>query len=962
MALNSLDRYKNLLNLSNTAYTPNVSPTSSDISNQIALMREKQRLAIERNEQLKTDWYPDDKKEESRTSFLTGALRTLGAPMSIGAGAVEYALGKGTERGLVNNIVANVKEGGTYGDIIRSYGVSNSVAMPLGFALDVMMDPINWATVGTGALVPRVATGLIKGAKTGRAIEGAALGLKSGLLQKAETVGKVIPGLAKKAFSELPEGVTKRSFSAETLLNLSKKSTEASKQYRELIGDPIKDLLLKSVNRPKFFEKYGSEIRKIKVGENNVGEKIADFFGYNPAKQLTALRAADAGLDNLDNFDEYGSTFDRLLGKKTTKQDITQEITDGLFVADNGVRKAANAAVDSTEQYIGMSEQALKENRYKRAIEDEVRNIIASLTKADDIKSVKTIARMTKSEREELATVFQGYKSSMERYNNSLARILLKPGARKALNIYSIGVNTFKSMKIGLNPSTWMNAAVGNLAMTGMVGVDIANSAFIGSLKKAVGIVRGVNKNAISDLLTDDAIMKLWDEFPTAFSGVLGVNVGLLRKGARFLDDIARDINQSAKESDKIIDIDSLNKIKGWYLAAEEKIRKGTSSVVGTAEMGIDTTLYTSEIVQGPYRQFLNTLEQAGKEGVFGASAFHTILTKPLDGYSKIDQAYRLGFLLHLSQNGVNERELLRLAARFKIDPKDVAQVANRNIWKISPNKALDIVNETYMNYLAMPGFVQMMRTLPIVGMPFFSFTYGMGALTAKTALYNPSYFNKIQFLLKEISGRKSPLEKLGMEDGQLYEWYNREGMTKLPFFEDNPVYLNVANMIPYYSLNMFQPSERTFNDRFGGTVAALIDKTPFFKDPVGQVLFDYIVLPSILQNEEPKGLFDQPLYPRGSSALQKTGYAARSLAEAFTPPIAGLAGLVVPWGESADSIIPLIPNYRFRSLAWGKRGKTSVGVESKEAPEGRVGRILAGMAGWPTYKMNLEYVKRNNK
>lgn len=37
--------------------------------------------------------------------------------------------------------------------------------------------------------------------------------------------------------------------------------------------------------------------------------------------------------------------------------------------------------------------------------------------------------------------------------------------------------------------------------------------------------------------------------------------------------------------------------------------------------------------------------------------------------------------------------------------------------------------------------------------------------------------------------------------------------MLKLPFFQENPLYLNVANMIPYYSMNMFMPNERKYQN-----------------------------------------------------------------------------------------------------------------------------------------------------
>ena len=38
----------------------------------------------------------------------------------------------------------------------------NWAAMPVGFALDVALDPVNWFTAGSNAFIPRVGKGLVK--------------------------------------------------------------------------------------------------------------------------------------------------------------------------------------------------------------------------------------------------------------------------------------------------------------------------------------------------------------------------------------------------------------------------------------------------------------------------------------------------------------------------------------------------------------------------------------------------------------------------------------------------------------------------------------------------------------------------------------------------------------------------------------------------------------------------------
>jgi hypothetical protein len=336
----------------------------------------------------------------------------------------------------------------------------------------------------------------------------------------------------------------------------------------------------------------------------------------------------------------------------------------------------------------------------------------------------------------------------------------------------------------------------------------------------------------------------------------------------------------------------------------------------------------------------------------------YNYLTVPLDLYSKFDQTFKVATLLHYVEHGASYDELIKFAKRIAISPTDITtQVPGRNLWKLTPNKALEIANEIYMDYSAMPGFVKMMRTLPIAGSPFFSFAMGSMAQTAKAAIYNPSIFNKVNYLIKEVSGERSPLEKQALAS-PYYKWYDRPGMLKIPFFEKNPVYLNMSNMLTYYTMNAFQPSERDYKNKYGNAVATVMDKLPFFKDPVGQVWFDYLIQPMILQGEQAKGAFNQPLWSQNAGVVEKVGRGAQTIAESVLPPMLGTAGLVAPWGDAGEKMIPYLPSYRWKQLAYAKRGKSSIGAMTKEPPLEKTARVMAAMAGWPIYQIKLQYNK----
>ena len=118
---------------------------------------------------------------------------------------------------------------------------------------------------------------------------------------------------------------------------------------------------------------------------------------------------------------------------------------------------------------------------------------------------------------------------------------------------------------------------------------------------------------------------------------------------------------------------------------------------------------------------------------------------------------------------------LSRQMGGFKLG-EDVFKGAD-DLYRFSGEAATGVSNEIYMNYAAMPGAVKVLRSLPFFGSPFASFGYSMLAKTGKTAMNNPAFFNKVNFVLKELSGGKSPLEKDALANNKYYQWYNKEGM-----------------------------------------------------------------------------------------------------------------------------------------------------------------------------------------
>lgn len=1342
------EKYKDLLKKSSTAYNPGVDPTGIDLELQRSMIAAQSKERYEQSQKMKEAWYGDESGgDKDKKGYLAKALHVIGTPIYGVVGAAEAVTGTGSVKGIAN-IPANIKEQGTFGDMLRGTGMNNMAAMPLGFALDLVADPLNWYTMGTTALIPRAFRGAQAGLKSGKgAFEGFKIGAKSGVLNTLNDFGKMMPGLDRSAYEKANKG-----YLATKYRNLNEASVKARKEFEKLTGETLIEKVEKLGNRRKL-----GDVVEEKLRETEYGNEFVDATKYSTTDQFFKTKLEDeidwenkveAGyvpdsprepisqspfdkpnkMDTLEdnvldgNKIEPGdapklkeptsqSPFDIPSKKITEKFDA--DIDDTFDLMDNpSIGKAKN----SEQQRSMMAEQFTQEQINAKHIKNELNKIKKTLL-SDDAESLAKLKGLTKTEKDKYVQLFENYNSNMKFYDKKVAKVLLSPKARKTFDAYAKYIGMFKSAKIfGGMLATGTNALVGNLLMTGMIGVNVLNTNFGKSMVSAIGIIGGKSKEALKELMTLDW-QNVLKYYPKLFEQIHGINPKILRGQKVFIDEVAAEYmkkmgkQMSKGEMDELRGIyrDTIGKglasmeVKarrageGGIEMAEEVVKKGTSATAAYLERGVPTTFASYELMRGPFGDFVEKLAKKREEGSLGAKLAHMFYAGGSEFYNKFDQTYKLGLSLHLANNGIKEQELFIIAKRIKLTADDIIEVEGRNLYKLKPMAAMKVANEAYMNYLAMPGFVQSMRTLPIIGNPFFcrsedteiltnngwkkyneivsgdmamsynldgklfewqliedvhifdvnnidmyhiksrsldiiaseehdmvvarreniecgkvngirkralgefipqkmkmkelikttipsivvgaengfvfkktktvsdeivelvgwfvaegaylykkvdgsfssfsvsqakptgvarikdlikklkikcniqirkkesvkmanydcytfnfhsglkkkldlyapkkqltldflniltkkqalllydililadgtpykggndvfyqnqnetmnsfqiltlmigrsctdygtkgrrenhsvgsnkglyrqikrnmpkkikytgkiwcpqvannktwvarrngridvtgnSFSYGMASLTGKTAVENTAFFNKIQFLLHEISGSKSPLEKDSL-DNKYYEWLDRPGMLKLnflPFMEETPVYLNMENMLPYYTMNAFQPTERSYEGGLADAMAKIIDKVPFFKTPEGQVGFDYVLQPMLMSDHErPKGMFNQPLWPENASLAEKIRRGLLSSAESVVPTFVGLAGLAIP-----GSVAEYMPSYKGRKLSYAKEGKSSIGIPSTEPAVERTMRTLAGFGGFPVYQMKLKYNK----
>jgi hypothetical protein len=384
-----------------------------------------------------------------------------------------------------------------------------------------------------------------------------------------------------------------------------------------------------------------------------------------------------------------------------------------------------------------------------------------------------------------------------------------------------------------------------------------------------------------------------------------------------------------------------------------------TGSSYGANEM-VDVALFNR--ARETARQNLLNAKTAKEKALWGS--LDLILSKLPNAFEAVDQSFKFGTANHLVKYGWPRENMLRLSRMVDIKPEDIIKGAiedGKQLYKLTPNKAMEAVGEIYMNYSAMPDFVKIVRAMPFLGHPFFSFTYAMTAKTGKTLIHNPAIFNKIGFGMKEWTGTRTPEERAALEN-KYNEYLNSPTVVRIAKMWNT----DFKNLLPYYTLNTFMPSERKYDGTLPNTVLSVIDKSPFMKSPFGQVLFDYVMQPYFLsENQVPQGQFGQPLYPsfdtRGRPIHAGIGtrsfYAARTLADSMMPGVLGYLGAANVFVGARPETTDWIPGYGARSLANAGIGASSIGVLTKEDAMLKTVRKLFSMSGVPLYVLDTTQI-----
>lgn len=999
-------------------------PTFLDIKNQQSLQRLQGTIQGLTDKKLKTQWYGTDKKkntegEEPSMGLIGKTLDFISRPLYGIVGATKYAVGQGENKSLYKNIADNIaREKKTFGDVLRVSGVPGFVAAPLGFALDIGLDPVNWATMGTAALVPRLAVGAYKGVQTGKGIvRGLSIAAKSGVLQKASTVGRaagwVAPSLKK-------TGVYSR---------LGESAVKSAREFRELSGITIESIIqAKGIVGARNFGYQGGLIDVI----NNVadaipgGKKFLENWIMDPIEWVRQARMKDILQESLGSGVDIRGAVNAYDGSRKSVQSFIDEAAQrvGAKIKEAPVGRAIFGTdidsdllpISSKDIDIAMGKLAginldkkvaQASGEFVEGVDDAfsiAKNSDAFIT-ADPIENALRIANekiggetITLNDLTKMVNSGALDETGVKWFDNMMRGVkdFTIKADRNSDKVYNVGKQTmnyydkamaiFRAAKVGASPTAMMNMAVGNLVMVHMSGS--LNSIYMGKLGMSANMYLG-RKNGAENIEKafkaagrafhndEDYILRVLADNQTATRQTFGglgfmadghvTNYGVKEVGrhlrdaghkitneelAPLLDDVISKITQTkdpiiAKVLPKIkSDLGTLDTRR----IIDESVDAGKTGIKGPPITRWDVgTSITGEMFSSTAGvEMLDNLARLAKDNPSNLAykGLDIMLNKMPSTYQRGDQTYKMATLLYATTTGYSEPELRIIRNLVDINPEEIVRnvVDGVERWVIHPRTALELANVQFMNYQAMPAAIRVLRNFPIVGSPFASFMYGMVLKTGQTLAYNPSAFNKVSFAMQEFGGPKTPLEKKAL-DQSYYSYLKQSGMMRLPFFKENPIYLNMTNMIPYYSLNMFNPSQTKYE---GGTwresIAQTVQQSPILKDPAGSVIFDYLIQPLILGEAiQPQGQFGQPLYPVDAGFFKKTAYGARTFTEAFVPGIASYAGLLTP-----EAAAEFIPSYRWRELARAKAGKGQLGISRKEGKMSSTIRSLLKTTGIP--------------
>ena len=362
----------------------------------------------------------------------------------------------------------------------------------------------------------------------------------------------------------------------------------------------------------------------------------------------------------------------------------------------------------------------------------------------------------------------------------------------------------------------------------------------------------------------------------------------------------------------------------------------------------------------------LKGLAERGGAGSAFAKAFNFVINDART-FDRPDQTGRLFTFTRLTRDGIKPSELIKVQRTVGgISKSDIVGKIVKNgeyRFLLSPAKASEVTLKLSASYADVPKLVTALRNIPVVGSPFASFPYIMAVKTMTALKNNPAAINDVQKFLHELSNPKDPLEAAALQS-KYNSWLNGPGKVRLGTFGGNlgnPIYASLTAALPWYSLSIFDTSEKSYPSTLFGDVSEAIDRLPLMKTAAGQMMWNHYIAPAIVGSELAQNQFGTRLYPEGATGEEQALYALRSLVEGYMPSSAAIP-FAIPGISSAisEAVTEAIPINKVRTMIRATKGETPLGITSQEPAASRTNRALLSTFGVPTYVVDETNASQN--
>lgn len=968
---------------------------------------------------------------------------TLALPTNIVAGAAERALGLGRP-GLVENIKENIEQKGTWGDILRQKGAGPVTSAVLGFAGDVVFDPLGGLTEGAVRLVPNIIKGVTKGGA-----KGLALAVASHAAMTAEDIARNVHpnyrNVAKGQSSNSPI-LNRVATWARTSREDFYKAIGKTGGMQQLIGEGVHTNKLITDRIPAAIGRLAGERRVnawdawLKYADDTrIGRSITKALdtragleakfttperGLTPAERALAYgsrkdvleleasgtKVAEEMVQKLKDAPDQAALAarnrDKISRYRTVTDQSTRDAKDILsgYVPDSTPDPVVRAGLLASEAAKDAEEIALRASVAKEADEfvgkpaREAQAELIRITAASDADALDraltrfgtsdasdeakaAVMRMsTDDQKKYLSQYFAselGGESALEpRLREAVAivdrarsKVLMNKSSLGALRGYGALTSIWKTLRIGVDLALYTTSMVGNFMATHLFGIHPFDTRYVGTFRKAAKALSVGNIESMRELM-GDTFLGIQEQIPDVIRDVTGINPFLLQHGSSFidsqLDQLARSFrNKGGPNAEKAIaEIQVLKALHKTILAEQASssfsrklAKRATTTSSDPGLMGEGATAFRSQEFRDQLAtKWIAALKEKADKGSAVASAAHFLMETPIEWFSKIDQIHKVTNILHLVNNGISETELLRVARWMgkELSPSDVTRAPNGNLFFLSPVAALKIANRIHMDYKAMPAAVKVLKRLPVLGSPFFSYQYGMTYNLARAMGITPAHLNKINMLLKEVSGDKSPEEEAALNT-KYYEHLQEAGWMKMPWFTNSTRYANLAQYFPQYQANLLRSDDRSYRDNLDNKIVQAIDASPFFETVEGRFMLNYILLP--LLTHEALTTTGQQIYPEGADFMKKLGLGAAQFVGNLPPSDLLTAPAIIPFNPP-EGAMPYLP-FGYRSLKNALQGKSASGAITGSPSSEMTAEQLIEEAGLPTKRLPVKKPKK---